>query len=146
MRYRFAAQSDAGVVLAMMDDFNRLEGVGMSSEALDPPLRKLLGDEDLGRVILAEQGGEVVGYAVVTWGYDLEYAGRDAYLTELYLRPERRGRGLGKLFLAEIEAIARAHGVRALHLGVRPENAPAKALYLGAGYAPWTRLLLTKVL
>jgi ribosomal protein S18 acetylase RimI-like enzyme len=146
MRSRFAVEDDIDVLLDMMDDFNQGEGIDVRREALEPSLRKLLGDEGLGRVTLAEVGGAVVGYAVVTWGYDLEFAGRDAYLTELYLRPEQRGRGLGKRLLAEVEAVARGSGARALHLGVRTENSSALGLYRGAGYAPWTRILMTKML
>lgn len=32
------------------------------------------------------------GYAMISYGFDIEYAGRDAFLTELWLEPESRGK------------------------------------------------------
>jgi GNAT superfamily N-acetyltransferase len=49
----------------------------------------------------------IVGYSVLTWGYDLEWNGLDAFLTELYLVPEVRGKGLGKTVLTRIESFAK---------------------------------------
>jgi len=60
---------------------------------------------------------------VLTWGYDLEWDGCDAFLTELFLVPAARGHGHGSGALVAAEAVAREHGARALHLTVRHENA-----------------------
>jgi ribosomal protein S18 acetylase RimI-like enzyme len=84
------------------------------------------------------------GYLALTWGFDLEWNGRDAFLTELYLLPAARGRGLGRRVLPLIEELARAQGARALHLMVRPENLAALQLYRGAGYSSPPRTFLTK--
>jgi ribosomal protein S18 acetylase RimI-like enzyme len=130
----------------MMERFNELEQIAWEAAAARPAVLRLLGDGELGRVELAEVDGALIGYAVITWGYDLEFGGRDAYLTEFYLHPAARGRGLGKELLAAAEEAARAGGAKALHLGVLPENAVALRLYRGAGYLPWTRLAFTKLL
>ena len=61
-----------------------------------------------------------IGYLVLTIGYSLERGGRDAFIDELYVRAERRGRGLGALAVATAEAAARRLGVRAVHLEVDP--------------------------
>jgi ribosomal protein S18 acetylase RimI-like enzyme len=105
-----------------------------------------MADAELGIAPLILDGAARCGYAVVTWGYDLEWAGRDAFLTELYLRPARRGRGLGGAALGAIERAAVSHGARALHLMVREENHAAVRLYRGAGYVSPPRTFLTKVL
>ena len=87
-----------------------------------------------------------MGYLVLTWGFDLEWSGRDAFLTELYLVASARARGLGRECLAHAERIARAHDAHALHLMVRDENLPARKLYARAGYVSPPRLFLTKEL
>jgi ribosomal protein S18 acetylase RimI-like enzyme len=130
----------------MMEDFNRAEGIAWNPAIMGASLRELLGNAALGQVLLFEETGALLGYAVLTYGYDLEFGGRDGYLTELYLRPEYRGRGLGTWALAQIEQRAREAGVRALHLMVRPQNAPALALYRRAGFSEPPRLFLTKPL
>jgi len=145
-RVRVATQDDVAVVLPMMVDFNRFEGIAWTAEAGEEPLRRLLGDASLGLVGLVERDALPVGYFVLTWGYDLEWNGRDAFLTELYLAPAERGRRLGDAVLAQLEDLARRHEARALHLMVRHDNAPARRLYERAGYRSPPREFLTKVL
>ena len=57
---------------------------------------ELLNDETKGRVWLVEADGEQVGYVVLTYGYSLEFHGRDALVDELFLTETARGRGLGR--------------------------------------------------
>lgn len=48
--------------------------------------------------------------------------------------------------MAAIERVAQAHGVCALHLMVRPENAAAMRLYARAGYRAPDRVFLSREL
>lgn len=143
---RGAALPDLDALLPMMEAFNRDELIEVDGPALRRALERLLADEGLGRVWLIQFGNATVGYAVLTFGYDLEFAGRDAFITELFLRPPARDRGIGRLALARIEAASLELGVHAIHLMVRPENRPAVALYASAGYTAPPRTFLSKVL
>jgi hypothetical protein len=53
-------------------------------------------------------------------------------------------RGLGRRALAAIELEATTLGVHAIHLGVRPENARALALYRASGYQAPPRIIVSK--
>jgi ribosomal protein S18 acetylase RimI-like enzyme len=139
-----AKLEDMPGVLDMMEDFNRLEEIAWSRAPGEEALKKLLGDSSLGVVGILREGGAAIGYFVLTWGYDLEWNGRDAFLTELYLVPAARGQGRGRASLVLIESIGKEHGVKALHLMVRPENIPARRLYQAAGYQSPPRVFLTK--
>jgi ribosomal protein S18 acetylase RimI-like enzyme len=141
---RVASADDIDALVAMMVDFNRGELIEADPRTLRPALAQLLADESLGRVWLFEAGGETLGYAVLTFGYDLEFAGRDAFVTEIYLRPGARGKGIGRVALAKMEAEARQLDAGAIHLMVRPENSPAVALYASAGYTSPPRTFLSK--
>lgn len=141
---RLATEQDVSVLLEMMDGFNRSESIPWEPADTETALRKLLREPALGQAVVLEVGGRALGYAVFTYGFDLEFAGRDAYLTEFYLRPEARGRGLGKWLLMRVEERSREAGVRALHLMVRPENRPALTLYQRAGFEAPPRVFLTK--
>jgi ribosomal protein S18 acetylase RimI-like enzyme len=142
---RRATKSDRESLLAMMKAFNALEGIEWVPEAVRPALDVLLADEKLGFVGIVETDG-MSGYVVLTWGFDLEWHGRDAFLTELYLEPESRGRGVGRGVLAAIERVARENGAGAMHLMVRPANVSAVRLYRGAGYSSPPRVFLSKVI
>jgi len=87
---------------------------------------------------------ELAGYLVLTFGYSLEFHGRDALVDELYVREAYRGRGAGTLSLAFVEEICRTEGIRALHLEVDRGNERARRLYHRAGYEDHDRYLLTR--
>jgi aminoglycoside 6'-N-acetyltransferase len=137
-------EADVPFLLSRMAEFNREEGIDWDAARGEAPLRRLLADPSLGRVVVVREAGERVGYAVVTYGYDLELGGRDAFLTELWIDAGARGRGLARRALEEIVADLRAKGFGALHLQVRAENAEARRLYAAAGFEGTTRVFLSK--
>ena len=141
---RVATRADVDAVLPMMVEFNRIEGIAWTYDSGRVPLERLIDDANLGFVAMIERASVVVGYAVVTFGYDLEWGGRDAFLTELFLVEDARGKHVGAFALAQVEHIARANDVNALHLMVRHENAHARALYVRAGYVVPERVFMTK--
>ncbi len=146
MDVRTAQLDDVPALLAMMRDFNRSEGIAWSQDTGEAALRHLLRSPDLGLVGVATLDAVAVAYFVICFSFDLEWSGRDAFLTELYVAPSQRGRGAGSRLLAEAERLARGQGVRALHLAVRPENASALRVYRTAGFADSGRVLYSKPL
>lgn len=122
---------------------NASEGITIEEAPFDAALRKLLSSPELGGVWLVSHGDRVIGYAIVTYGYDLEFAGRDAYLTELWIDPDDRRRGAGTEALRLIAARLRELEIRALHLQVRPDN-PAYSLYERAGFTASPRTVMTR--
>ncbi len=124
-------------------ELNRHEAIVLEPAALEASLATLLGDPGVGGVWLVERGGVSIGYAIVTFGYDLEFGGRDAVLTELWIDPEARGGGAGGAALELLAPALRAHGVHALHLQVRPEN-PARRLYERLGFVASPRVVMTR--
>jgi ribosomal protein S18 acetylase RimI-like enzyme len=143
-----ATAADLPWLLGMMAEFNRLEQIAFEPGSAEPAVRELLARSDLGLVakITVDGRDDVAGYFVLTWGFDLEFNGRDAFLTEIYIVPELRGQGLGKRVLPRVEQLAAQQGARALHLMVRHENGPAIALYYGAGFEVPPRQFMSKVL
>lgn len=146
LHLRVATEADVGVILPMMVAFNRHEAIPWSPVRGEPALRRLLSDPSIGLLALieADAGGPPLGYAILAWGYDLEWYGRDAMMTELWVQPEARGGGVGAAAMAQVEALAVAHGANALHLVVRPENVAATQVYVKAGMKVSSRPLYTK--
>ncbi|MCK6548701.1 GNAT family N-acetyltransferase [Myxococcota bacterium] len=144
MLVRRAKPGDLPALLAMMDDFNCHEAITTSRARIERALTHLLAHDELGLVLLFEHDGDVAGYSVLTYGYDLEFSGRDAFMTELYLTPSARGRGLGQRALAAVEDAAKAHGVHAIHLVVRTDNDVALHVYEKGGFVRPPRVLMSK--
>lgn len=57
-----------------------------------------------------------------------------AEIKRMYILPEARGRGIGRLVLDELEAVARQLGVHRLVLETGPRQPEALALYRRAGF------------
>lgn len=95
-------------------------------------------EETGGVVFVAESDGEVVGFASlwlrVAENEAVNAAGEYAYLSDLVLMPEFRGRGLGYELLRTVEARAVAQGATRLKLGVLAGNDPARRLYEKFGF------------
>ncbi|MBC7978817.1 MAG: hypothetical protein H7138_27855, partial [Myxococcales bacterium] len=75
---RRATLDDLAVILPRTAELNRHEAIKLEPAALEASLAQLLGDPGVGGVWLVERGGVAIGYAIVTFGYDLEFGGRDA--------------------------------------------------------------------
>ena len=140
---RAATIADLALVLPRTRALNDHEGIAVSDAALESALRHLLDHPDLGGVWLVERDAAPIGYAIVTYGYDLEFAGRDAWLTELWIDNGARSRGAGAAALAALEIALRARDVHALHLQVRPGN-PAMRVYERAGFVAVPRTIMTR--
>jgi ribosomal protein S18 acetylase RimI-like enzyme len=103
----------------------------------------MLGSASEGRVLVLDRDGQEVGYAALCFGYSVEYGGRDAFVDDIYVAPQLRGRGHGRALYAALEAEARASGCRALHLEVMRGN-PAIAWYGALGFRDRDSALLSK--
>jgi GNAT superfamily N-acetyltransferase len=141
-----ADRSDVDVLLGLRRAFCRHEQLPFDEGSARSALEDLLADGSLGRVWLICFDGAPAGYVVLTFGYSLEFDGRDAFVDELYVEEGRRGLGGGGLALRLAEDACRALGVRALHLEVDRENHRARAVYEKAGFEDRNNHLLTKPL
>ena len=142
--FRFAGDEDIETILGFMRRLYIQDHLTFEERVARATLAAIVQDRGLGRVWIICDGEEPIGYAILTLGYSLEYRGRDAFVDDLYLAPELRGRGLGGDALAAVEAAARELGVRMLHLEVERENRSAAALYLRRGFRDNERQLLSK--
>jgi len=142
--FRVAQPDDVELLLDFMEALYTLDGYGYDREKARTALKPLLGNSALGRAWFILEGVSPVGYAVLCFGYSLEWLGRDAFVDEIYLREEYRGRGWGKKTMAFLEDAAREFGVRALHLGVVEGNDTALRLYEAIGFHKHTSSFLSK--
>jgi len=142
-QFRVAEPSDAELLLDFMREYYAFDGHGYDREKAGVALLGLLKNPHFGRTWIILDGESPVGYAVLCFGYSLEWLGRDAFVDELYLREAYRGRGWGKQIMKFLEDAARELGIRALHLGVVPGNT-AVHLYEKVGFLKHDSTFLSK--
>jgi GNAT superfamily N-acetyltransferase len=103
--------------------------------------RHLFGDRPYAEVILAEVDGEPVGFALGFPTFSTFRGQPGFYLEDIYVRPEHRGRGIGKALLSSVARLALKRGFGRLNWSVLDWNAPAIGFYLAMGARPlneWT--------
>ena len=147
--FRQAALSDVAVLLTLMPRFYRDDGHPYDAAAAERALRELLESPSHGEIWLADlnaSGDErrAVGYLALCLGFSLEAGGRDAFVDELYIVPELRGRGFGRQALELAAQRARALGARVLRLEVMDANPDAARLYLRSSFEDPRRRLLVR--
>jgi GNAT superfamily N-acetyltransferase len=108
-----------------------------------PAMRRLIADPSLGRAWLMEVETQPAGYVVLTLGYSIEFGGVAAFVDELFVAREHRGRGTGTRTLELIVDEARKLDVAILLLEVTQTNELAKRLYRRAGFADRGHRLMT---
>ena len=140
---RLAATADLALIFPMTKALNAHEDIHLGDDALAASLGTLLADSTLGAVFVIERAAETVGYALCTYAYDLEFGGREAWLTELWIEDAHRGGGAGATALALLEGELTFRGVHAVHLQVRPDN-PAMRLYERLGWTASPRVVMTR--
>ena len=82
---RLATPEDLEDLVPRTRALNDHEGIEVSTETLREAMRELIASPSLGGVWVITNGATTIGYAIVTFGFDLEFAGRDAWMTELWI-------------------------------------------------------------
>lgn len=139
-----ATVADADRLVAMMEALYRHDDHPFDATQARRATLSLLGSPVFGRIWLICQAEEVVGYMVLTFGFSLEFGGRDALLDELFIAEPHRGKGFGRQTLQFAFEHCRNEGIRALHLEVLTGNDTAAAIYNRFGFKQDDRRLMTK--
>ncbi len=127
-----------------MSEFYAHEGLLFDEKVANSALSLILSNQSYGQIYLIYIHEKIIGYLVVTFGFSLEYRGRDAFIDELYIQEQYRRQGIGKKALQLAEKICRESGIQAVHLEVERENTRARSLYGKVGFTNSDRYLLTK--
>ncbi len=101
----------------------------------------LFGPRPCAEVLLAEEAGAIVGFALFFPTYST-FAGKPGlYLEDLFVEPDHRGRGHGKDLLTAVARLAAERGCGRLEWSVLNWNEPAIRFYRSVGAVPlddWT--------
>ncbi len=139
---RPATLTDFDAVFPRTRALNDHEGIEIVDARLAAGLRALLGNPGFGGVWLVIREAETIGYAIVTYGFDLEFGGREGWLTELWIDADQRTQGAGAAALEALLPELVQRDVKAVHLQVRSDN-PAKRLYERTGFVASPRTIMT---
>ncbi|KQV94570.1 GNAT family N-acetyltransferase [Rhizobacter sp. Root1221] len=118
-----------------MEAFYAESGYTLDRKWAERSFNTLIGDPSLGSAWLVLHGDAVVGHAVLTTRFSMEYGGMDAFIDDLFVRPGYRRQGAGAAALQRVLAECRERGVLALHVEAGQDDAAANELYSRFGLA-----------
>jgi ribosomal protein S18 acetylase RimI-like enzyme len=120
------------------------DGIGFEAESVRRAILELLELPGLGEAWLIRDRGDFVGHFVISFGFDLEFGGRQGTVTELYLEERARRQGFGSAALRFVQERLSAAGIRTLELQAEAENIAARRFYERAGFVAERRVPFTK--
>jgi GNAT superfamily N-acetyltransferase len=97
-------------------------------------------------VLLAHAGDVCAGFALFFPNYSTFLAKPGIFLEDLYVKPEWRGKGIGKALLFRVAKIARERGCGRFEWEVLDWNEPSIGFYKSLGAVPlddWTKYRIT---
>jgi GNAT superfamily N-acetyltransferase len=115
-----------------------LDQVSLETEALRA---SLFGARPYAEVLIAEEGGEAVGFALFFHNFSTFLGKPGIYLEDLFVLPEKRGGGAGKELLRALARLAVERGCGRLEWAVLDWNTDAIGFYERLGARPnseWT--------
>jgi ribosomal protein S18 acetylase RimI-like enzyme len=126
----------------MMEDFYAIDGYPINPEVTNELFHQFINNEQLGKCWLIHYNNEIVGYIIVTFIFSFEFQGRIAFLDELYINSNFRGKGIGKKSVDFIISQIPKFSLKLLYLEVEKHNLNAQKLYLACGFNFHNRKLM----
>src|SRR5258707_5498687 len=143
-----AGAEDVPIILELIRDLATYERAPDDVTATEEQLVDVLfGERPAAEVLLAFEGESAVGFAVYFYNFSTWLGRAGLYLEDLFLKPEKRGKGYGRALLVELAKIARDPGCGRMEWAVLNWNEPAIKFYQALGAKPmdeWTVFRLTR--
>jgi GNAT superfamily N-acetyltransferase len=144
---RTANENDVPAIFALIKELAEFEKLADQIKTTENELHKtLFGDDRFVEILLAEVNGQIVGQALFFKNFSTFLGKPGIYLEDLYVKPEMRGKGIGKMLLDKIISIAKERNYGRVEWSVLNWNESAIDFYKKIGAEPlddWTLFRLT---
>ncbi|MDR0629168.1 MAG: GNAT family N-acetyltransferase [Treponema sp.] len=143
---RFAEPQDSSLLLQFIREFAAYEHLEDLVEATEGRLRQYLFEEKKGEGIIGEYAGVPAGFALFFHTFSTFLGKPGIYIEDLFVKPELRGRGMGKTLLSFIAGLAVERNCGRVEWACLNWNEPAIGFYLSQGALPlkeWTAYRIT---
>ncbi len=104
-------------------------------------LREQLFVKENAQVLIAEEAGTAIGFALYFFNFSTFVGRAGLYLEDLYIEPEYRGKGYGKQLFVQLATLAKEKNCGRMEWSVLNWNSPAISFYKSLGAVPmdeWT--------
>ena len=143
---RYAQESDIPKILYFIKELAIYEDMLDDVVATEDLLREWIFEKQKAEVLLAEEDGIPVGFALFFHNFSTFLGRAGIYLEDLFVMPEHRGKGYGKALLRRLAQITMERGCGRLEWACLDWNKPSIDFYHSLDAAPmdqWTVYRLT---
>jgi GNAT superfamily N-acetyltransferase len=131
---RLATSDDVPSILAFIKGLAEFEYLTNEVTVTEADLQKsLFGQNPAAEVVMGFEGDEPAGFAVFFHNYSTFLGQRGMYLEDIFVTPEHRRKGLGKMLLVHVANIAVERGCGRLEWSVLDWNEDAARFYKELG-------------
>lgn len=138
---RFADENDLGLILDFIKELANYEKLLHEVVATEEILMDSLFVRKAAEVIIGEHKEEPIGFALFFHNFSTFLGRPGIYLEDLYIKPEMRGNGYGKLLLAFLAKLAKERNCGRFEWWCIDWNEPSINFYKSIGAIPmdeWT--------
>ena len=144
---RAAVESDLPLILHLIESLAEYEKLRHECVATEDALRAtLFGEHPSAEVLIANIDEVPQGFALFFHNYSTFLAQPGIFLEDLFVKPEARGKGVGRALLSSLGRLAVERNCARLEWNVLDWNELAISFYKGIGAVPmeeWTTFRLT---
>lgn len=131
---RQAEASDAALILHFVRELAIYEKAEHEVLATEHTLKQTIFSSDSHvNALICEQDGQALGIAIYFYNYSTWLAKPGLYLEDLYVSPEHRGKGAGKLLLKKMAQIALKNNCGRFEWSCLDWNTPSRDFYHSIG-------------
>ncbi len=133
-RIRGATPADVKLILELIRELAEYEKLAHQVVATEEDIRNsLFGPRPAAECLVAEFDGAPAGFALFFHNFSTFLGKPGIYLEDLYVKPELRGKGIGRKLLAHLAALAVSRGCGRFEWAVLDWNEPAIGFYRSIG-------------
>jgi len=133
LQIRFAVKKDVPLILRFIRELAEYEHMLNLVVATEDILNEWLFVKEKAEVIIGECDGEPVAYALFFHNFSTFLGRSGLYLEDLYVRPEKRGNGIGKRMLKYLVELTVERNCGRLEWSCLDWNANSISFYLSLG-------------
>ncbi len=142
LNIREAKPDDVKLILTLIKELAEYEKLSSSVTATESVLKKFLfGEKRYAEVLIAEYESKPAGYALYFFNFSTFLGKPGIYLEDIYVRPQYRGKGIGKALLRRLVKLAKEKNLGRVEWAVLDWNQSAINFYRSMGAVPmneWT--------
>ncbi len=133
---RYAQESDIPKILYFIKELAIYENMLDDVVATEDLLREWIFEKQKAEVLLAEEDGIPVGFALFFHNFSTFLGRAGIYLEDLFVMPEHRGKGYGKALLRRLAQITMERGCGRMEWACLNWNKPSIDFYLSLDATP----------